>query len=85
MHITEEGVTFMLRHISKEAIFNMKTNVSEYYLVRIFVKSVIQKCSNVLTMDPIVSTVQSFNSCTSRPGVCQYLVVHTPMANMSKR
>ena len=29
-------------------------------------------------------TVQTFNSCTSRPDVCQCLVVQTPMDNMSK-
>ena len=29
-------------------------------------------------------TVQPFNSCTSRPDVCQCLVAQTPMANMSK-
>ena len=31
-----------------------------------------------------VCTVQTVNSCTSRPGVYQYLVVQTPMDNMSK-
>ena len=30
-----------------------------------------------------VCTAQTFNSCTSRPYVCQCLVVHTPMDNMS--
>ena len=29
-------------------------------------------------------TVQTFNSCTSRPGVCQCLVVQTPLDNMTK-
>ena len=29
-------------------------------------------------------TVQTFNSCTHRPDVCQCLVVHTSMDNMSK-
>ena len=29
-------------------------------------------------------TVQIFNSCISRPGVCQCRVVQTPIANMSK-
>ena len=32
----------------------------------------------------IVSTGQTFNSCTSRPDICQCLVVQTPMDNMSK-
>ena len=32
----------------------------------------------------IVSTVQTFNSCTSRPDVCQCMVVQTLMDNMSK-
>ena len=41
------------------------------------------------TSDPyvpacIVGTVQSFNSCTSRPEICQCLVVQTTMENMSK-
>ena len=30
-------------------------------------------------------TVQPFNSCTSRPDVCQCLVVQKPVDNMSKR
>ena len=29
-------------------------------------------------------TVQTFNSCTSRPDVCQYLIVQTHFDNMSK-
>ena len=33
---------------------------------------------------PLYSTVQTFNSCTSQPDVCQYLVVQSPMDNMSK-
>ena len=28
--------------------------------------------------------VQTFNSCTSRPGVCQCPLVQTPMNNMSE-
>ena len=31
----------------------------------------------------LLSTVKPFDSCTSRPDVCQCLVVHTPMHNMS--
>ena len=31
-----------------------------------------------------LSTVRTFNSCTSRPEVCQCLVIQTPMDNMSK-
>ena len=31
-----------------------------------------------------VSTVHTFNSCTSRPDVCQCLVLKTPMNNLSK-
>ena len=30
------------------------------------------------------ATVQTFNSCISRPHVCQCLVVYTPLDNMSK-
>ena len=29
-----------------------------------------------------VHTVQTFNSCTSRPDVCQFLIVQTPMGNI---
>ena len=32
-----------------------------------------------------IYTVQTFNSCTSRPDVCQCPVVHTPFGIMSKR
>ena len=31
------------------------------------------------------NTVQIFNYCTSRPDVCQYVVVKTPMDNMSRK
>ena len=31
-----------------------------------------------------IATVQTFNSCTSRPDVCQCLVVQIPMDNMSE-
>ena len=31
-----------------------------------------------------IREVQTFNSCTSRPGVCHFLIVQTPMNNMPK-
>ena len=42
------------------------------------------KIHHVLLLMPNSCTVQTFNPCTSRPGVCQCLVVQTPMDNMSK-
>ena len=32
----------------------------------------------------MLCTVQTFNSCTSRPDVCHCLIVHTPMDNISR-
>ena len=37
-----------------------------------------------LFISDLCATVQTFNSCTSRPDVCQWLVVKTPMVNISK-
>ena len=36
----------------------------------------------LLLRDLKLDTIQTFNSCTSRPDVCHSLVVHTPMHNM---
>ena len=40
--------------------------------------------SNIAEKIAYFSTVQTFNSCTSRPDVCQCLVVQIPMDKMSK-
>ena len=44
-----------------------------------------QHCSiSKIDYNMVCTTVQTFNSCTSRPDICQCLVVQTPMDNMSK-
>ena len=45
-------------------------------------KAMIHSC--ILQCLKTSSTVQTFNSCISRPNVCQCPVAHTPMATMSK-
>ena len=62
-------ITFQISQCNYEAIFYV------YLLYR---------CISTMSDDEHLYTVQTFNFCTSRPDVCQRLVVQIPMDNMSK-
>ena len=67
---------------------NQNINVnSELYVGLVFDHYVEGECTytHQAVRKPLLQpTVQTFNSCTSRPDVCQCLVVRTPMYNTSR-
>ena len=85
-----------VRNITESALFflcnNGKTSVYIYtHIIHNITHSIIlfTACSSLSAypgeeMDKSKYTLQTFNSCISRPSVCQCLVVHTPMDNISK-
>ena len=57
-------------------------------MLHVYIKTIINALCNfwlqLLISVCYMRTVQTFNSCTSRPYICQCLVVQTPMDDMSK-
>ena len=51
--------------------------------IAVFISQNVYSSLNILIAVWICDTVQTFNSCTSRPVVCQYLVEKAPVDNMS--